>query len=103
MTGPPDSPWTISFSEKVARQIEELAITAAQQDKEVEFRRSLESVHDRLKNDPVGWGDPEYRLHDLKLIMYRGIEGILLANYAVDLRRRIVYVKQIRISPILLE
>ena len=53
--------------------------------------------------DPLGWGDPEYRLDHLKLTMCRGIAEILLITYGVDLRRRIVHIKQIRLMPNIFE
>jgi hypothetical protein len=51
-------------------------------------------VNQHLKNDPLCWGDPNYRLRNLGLLVCQGIHRPLLVRYAVDEVRKIVYVKE---------
>jgi hypothetical protein len=59
----------------------------------------LRFIIERLTNDPLGWGDPNYRLHHLGLLRCRGLRSPLSVYYAVDEVRRIVYLTEFRPSP----
>jgi hypothetical protein len=56
-------------------------------------------MRERLVHDPLGWGDPVYGYHHLKLIVHRAVLDLIQVYYAVDPARRIVYVQQISAVP----
>ena len=64
-----------------------------------EYLAVLRNVWQRLADDPLGWGEPEYRLRVLGLLMRHGAHSFLHVYYGVDRQRRIVYAMDFRLGP----
>lgn len=64
-----------------------------------DFLDAVKYISARLAEDPLRWGDPQYRYRQLDLLLCRGIHRMLQAHYAVDETRRIVYVKEFKPLP----
>jgi hypothetical protein len=95
----PSAGFRLSVSQAVLDQVRDLARRAYQLGVGSEFRKAMEFIADRLARDPLGWGDPNYRLRRLGLLKCRGSRSFLHVHYAVDELRRIVYVTDLRPSP----
>jgi hypothetical protein len=63
------------------------------------FARALREINDKLETDPLGWGDPNYRLRNLGLLMCLGPHPFLFVYYGVDEQRRVVYIKGFHPAP----
>lgn len=99
MASRPGPSYKISVSERELQKLENWLAWA----KEVGIRDTylsvLEALEEKLRSQPLQWGDPQYRLHGLGLLMMRGIEDFLQVNYGVDETRRIVYVSEFKLLP----
>lgn len=72
------------------------AIAVGQGQAFLEFMRALQQ---KLATEPQTWGDPLYRLRNLGLVIYHRSHGIFQVLYALAEKRRIVYVKEIKLRP----
>jgi mRNA-degrading endonuclease RelE of RelBE toxin-antitoxin system len=64
-----------------------------------EFRMALEAIQAKLMFEPETWGDPQYPLRKLDLLVYHRLDVVFRLLYAVDSEHRIVYVKDIKLRP----
>src|SRR5437868_2583369 len=60
-----------------------------------QFVQSLRIINSELETDPLQWGDPLYPLKKLKLKTFHRLHQMLLVKYAVDEKRRVVYLRDI--------
>jgi hypothetical protein len=60
---------------------------------------ALESIQENLRNRPLRWGDPQYHLKAMGLMMFRGLADFVQVNYGVDRVRRIVYISEFKLLP----
>ena len=61
------------------------------------YTAALRVITDRLTAAPLEWGDPQYRLPALGLLVCHGAHDSLHVAYAVDEANRIVYLTNIRL------
>jgi hypothetical protein len=64
-----------------------------------EITAALRRIDFRLRVDPIGFGDPSYRLHHLGLLKCLGYRPPLYVYYAVDEVRHIAYVTEVKLTP----
>jgi hypothetical protein len=95
MTPGAGSTWELVFFEIVRRQLRAWANQAADLGLRDQYAEALRTMVARLEADPTAWGDPQYRLRHLDLMVYRGFATFFYATYAVDEVRWIVYVSQV--------
>jgi hypothetical protein len=86
----------VAFSQTVRDQVRALTRRANKRGIGAEFRADLEFIIERLMTDPLGWGDPNYRLHNLGLLVCRGLRPLVYVYYAVDDVRRIVHLTRFK-------
>ncbi len=99
MAKPSGSRYRVVYSERHRQAIHAGGIKAAQLGLGSAYLAAIKSIDHRLKTDPLGWGDPQNRLRHLRLTVYHGMRTPLHAYYAVDEKRRIVYVQEISPLP----
>jgi hypothetical protein len=64
-----------------------------------EFAEAVRLVIENLETRPLTWGDPLFHLRNLRLLMFRATQNMLLVSYGVHEEERIVFVRQFRIVP----
>jgi hypothetical protein len=85
------------LSHVLLEQIKEHARQAVARGQGPAFAAAIRFIEERLTNDPLGWGDPNYRLRQLDLLVCRAAHPLLHVYYGVDESRRIVYIKEFRV------
>src|SRR5262245_54335070 len=99
MADPASPPFRVSFSREFGARLRGLGRRAAELGIGDEFLAAVREINRRLTDDPLAWGDPNYRLHHLGLLMCQAIYSFLQVLYAVDEARRLVVIKEIRPLP----
>src|SRR5262245_29511546 len=61
-------------------------------------RVAYQHIDGLLRTRPGSWGDPIRELRHAELTLRRGLHGGILVEYAVDEERRIVYIRDIRLT-----
>lgn len=59
--------------------------------------RAMRAISHLLETQPSTWGDPQYHLPNMDLLVYRGFHRLFYVVYAVDEMRRFVYVREFRL------
>jgi len=99
MSGSSEVPYRVVRSEKVRDQLWQWAEAANQAGLADQYLDALKTIENKLKNEPLSWGDPLYPFRHLELIMCRGIHWIFLVEYGVHEGKRIVFIKEYRLLP----
>lgn len=84
MTETPHSIYRVVYSQAVVQRLKVLAIRATYIGIGQQFLAALKTILQSLATDPVGWGDPNYRLRSLNLLVCHGILSFLHVRYVVD-------------------
>jgi hypothetical protein len=56
-------------------------------------------IYRGLEEDPLSWGDPQFRLHNLDLLIFHRYCPTFYVRYGVDEENRVVYVTELRPRP----
>ena len=91
--------YTVDLPLRVTAAIRLLFLRAIRKALAPQLLNALSEVNQHLASDPIAWGDPQFRLVTMGLMMYHRVEGPISVHYAVDDIRRIVYVKSVRPFP----
>lgn len=83
----------VEMSEKTRSRLKEQQRDASLAGKGDAFLAALRRVSERLQRDPTVFGEPLYRLPELKLVMYQGAVLPLLVNYGVHEELPLVFVR----------
>ncbi|HBI43495.1 MAG TPA: hypothetical protein DDY78_11660 [Planctomycetales bacterium] len=95
----PDRPYEIIYLGNQGSLLRTYGARAAERGILEAYVAAVKSIQRHLKTDPLEWGDPQNRLRHLRLLLCHGIQSPLHAYYAVDEKRRIVYVQEIKALP----
>ncbi len=93
------SPYRYSFFQTALQAVQGFGRLAHQRGLGAEFAHDLRTWTDRLKTDPVGWGDPLYDFHNLGMTYYRGSSDFLFAYFCVNQAARQVIVQSVVAGP----
>jgi hypothetical protein len=63
------------------------------------FVADVGEIDRRLSSDPARWGDPQYHYYHLELLVYHATLQLVHVYYAVDDKRRIVYIQELLAMP----
>jgi hypothetical protein len=99
MPPPSDRPYEIVFLGRQGALLRAYAERAAGRGLLKAYVSAIKSIQHRLATAPLEWGDPQNKLHELRLLLFHGMQSPLHVLYAVDKRRRIVYVQKIMPIP----
>ena len=59
----------------------------------------LRRIIDRLTNDPVSWGNQQFRYPHLGMTIYNAVEWGIVVTYGVDAVHRLVCIKKLQLMP----
>jgi hypothetical protein len=90
-------PYKVTHSALTGQEIKRLHQRAAQEGRGKQFVSALRAIYERLKNDPVNFGEPIFRLPALKLIVYQAGVSPVMVDYAVHEERRLVILRVLRL------
>lgn len=93
------APYRVVRSEKVRDQLRQWAETAKQLGFIDPYIDALRIIEEKLRREPLAWGDPLYRLPNLELLLCRGIYSIFLVEYGVQESKRLVFIKDYKLLP----
>src|SRR5947208_3198537 len=79
--------------------IGEIMVRAIALGRRAEVVEAIEKAPERMSANPLGWGDPECRLHEMALLKCHGTSPPLIVLYAVDEVRHLVYVHRVLVIP----
>jgi hypothetical protein len=94
-----EQPFRVVYSEHCLQRLRLWSAQAIRRGRRLEYLAALKEIQHRLTHDPLGWGDPQFPLHALGLMFYRGLRRPLLVYYGVDESSRLVFVTQVRPIP----
>jgi hypothetical protein len=94
--GPP-AVYAVKVSEQLKDTIRRLHEQAAQRGRGQQFLAALRAIHDRLRSDPLRFGEPLFRLPALKLLVFQVIVSPVVVDYAVHEEKRLVLVKGVNV------
>jgi hypothetical protein len=72
---------------------------AGQRGRRREFNEAVAFIYEQLRKRPLEWGDPQYHLHAMGLLICRGIHEMLQVYYGVDEASRLVFIKEFEPVP----
>jgi hypothetical protein len=100
MAQPPHNLYKMVCSKRDLDQIKAWGQKAEAMGFKAEFTDGLKFIHNKLTTDPLNWGDPQFRLRHLNLLMCQGIHSFFLPSlYAVDEQKRLVFIKGFYLLP----
>jgi hypothetical protein len=99
MTDPAKTPYGVTCIGQSNEQLKALMTQAIRLGKREDLLAAATAITMRLTTDPLQWGDPLYHYRHLELVHCRGVHAPLYVLYAVDERRKLVYVTQFRPLP----
>jgi len=91
--------FTLSISGSVGKAIKQLHSQAKAAGMSAAFVAALKAIVRSLQASPTHYGDPYAELKSLGLSLYVRVESPLRVHYAVDLKRRVVYLQGVRPFP----
>jgi hypothetical protein len=97
---PTSGAYRIITSAKVMQQLRDCQRQAEGEGLIQEFRGALMEVATHLRTDPLEWGDPQFRLHALDLLVCHRVLRRFHVSYALDQANRLVYLRELLLVPI---
>jgi len=91
--------YVVKASAKNIAVLKKLHFIEAQKGKGQGFVASLRRLDERLKNDPLNFGEPLYRLPALKLIVRQAVLAPIVVTYAVQEEKRLVFIRGFSLLP----
>jgi len=89
------STWKVVYPKRVLNEFEDLYRAAKDADLVDEVERAAKIIDNRLRSDPIKFGDPCYTLPGMDLDLYVRAVSPLVVYYAVHRSKEIVFVKRI--------
>jgi hypothetical protein len=93
MSGPEERPYEIDWSSSVARHWKRLLGQASRKHRLKRFMASARSIVERLKSEPLIFGEILGHLPHLGLEVRVGAVAPLTVTYAVDEEKHVVYLR----------
>jgi hypothetical protein len=88
-----NSSYRVVYPESVRAALKDLRIKAIRKGIGREFLLALRTIDERLRSDPLGFGDPWYRLPASKLRVMTRVVSPLVVGYAVHGEKSLVFVR----------
>lgn len=96
---PPDPGFNVSMSGATRERLDRLHARAAADGRRAEFLASLQTILERLRDEPVSFGEELYDLHALRLTIKLGVVLPVVVEFGVYPDRRLVIVREFRYVP----
>ncbi len=97
MSEPQNGTYKVEHSQVVKDQIRAIAKAAKQSGKLKQFIDILELAVHRLRTDPHGWGDPEYRVASANALVCHGLLRPVVFDYVIYEGSRAVVLIKVRL------
>ena len=91
--------WRIIQSGKIKNDIAELCLRAGIEGRLNAVLDTLRRVRQNLEIDPLAVGEPHNRLKHFELLLCVVMDGPLVVRFAVDEKRRWVYLRSVTLLP----
>lgn len=85
--------FTLSMSEAVKDHVRVLFQAASHRGIGEEFAAAYPRILERLQTAPRSFGEPEYTLYSMRLVVYKGALAPLVVSYAVHEDQPLVFVR----------
>ena len=92
-------PYHVIMSQMVREEVKELQRDALRDDCAVEFLDAIKDIIVRLRNDPLAFGEPSFRLPALRMKVRYGMIRPVYISYGVSEDRPIVYIRYMKLLP----
>jgi hypothetical protein len=89
--------YTVTTSETTKALLAQLSSQARQTGTSQQFLAALREIGQRLRNDPLNFGEPQYRLPALRLLVCQAIVRPLVVDFAVHEDRPLVFIRGFRL------
>ncbi len=99
MTNGAEEPFQVVFPQYILQNLKAWGQKAIALGIRQQFAAALRTVLAKMTVEPLRWGDPNFRLHNMGLLVCHRVYQMLDVTYAVDEQRRIVYVKEMKPLP----
>jgi hypothetical protein len=90
--GPPVQ-YDVTMSAATKAVLEQLSLLARQRGTGQQFLAALREIGERLRKDPLNFGEPQYRLPALRLLVCQAVVAQLVVDFAVHEDRPLVFVR----------
>jgi hypothetical protein len=91
--------YEVRLSQQTKAALKQHHRRAAQAGKGQHFLASLRHIIERLRQDPLAFGEPLYRLPALKLLVCQAAVLPIIVDFAVHEERPLVFIRQFRVMP----
>jgi hypothetical protein len=97
--GPNGGRYEVHSSVATAKKLRLLFREASPQGRRKAFLAAFREVAQRLIHDPRGFGEPLYRLSNLRLQVYTAVVSPLVVHFAVFEDKPVVFLKGVELLP----
>ncbi len=94
-----EQPYEVLWSDAHKQVLRLLHQQAAAEGKGEQFLSAMRKLVERLRSDPLGFGEACYYLQQLKLEIRSGIITPVFMSFGVEREKRLVFVKEINLLP----
>jgi hypothetical protein len=85
--------YLVRLSELTKKALKRQYLESAQAGKGPQFLSALHQIGERLRTDPLTFGEPQYRLPALQLMVRQGVVSPLIVDYAVHEELPFVFIR----------
>jgi hypothetical protein len=89
--------YNVRLSEQNKQKLREHYLEAAQAGTGQRFLSALRRILDRLRTDPLTFGEPSYRLPALQLMVRQAVIAPIIVDYAVHDEQPIVFIRGFKV------
>jgi hypothetical protein len=94
-----EAPYEVHWSRAIKQVLRQLHQQAVAGGIEEQFLYAMRTLVERLRSDPLGFGEPCYQLQQLKLEVRSGIIAPLFVSFGVQKDKHLVFVKEVQLLP----
>lgn len=99
MSESPTPTYRLICPERCQEQLKQWARKANRLKMGEAFAEVTEYIYGKLTTEPVSWGDPQYYLREMGVLVCHGTHPMLHVYFGVDEIRKLVYVKDFCLMP----
>src|SRR5437899_1354733 len=89
--------YEVHISGAIAKKLKQIQRRASRQGRGEAVLSALKQIVERLRHDPLSWGDPLYRLPALRMQVCHASIRPLFVNFAVCEDRPLVFIKGVEL------
>ena len=89
--------YEVKYSLNLKKIIIQLHLEEADRGRGQQFLDALRVIHQRLRRDPIQFGEPLFHLRALKLVVYQAVVARVVVEYVVYEERPLVFLKDVKL------